>query len=594
MGKKKVVTKEKRKQKKSEKTDEEKEENKADFYLDDADADLAYNSSDLEESEHGSELDFDENEYVSSEEEEEEEGKKETEEKKEKKMTKAELKKLIQKASSGVEMSLTKIIILFGKVTNPNTTFEPDDDNVDDKNKNVLSNQKVISKLIKFCIETLPDVLNKKLNDKNESVSLQYKKMIKRYIAIIARYIKTCETTMKNFIFSKIDLISNMIFLFANFTEVFLKQAIQIWSTNPSNEIGQSCLAFIKTLIIQNPKFYEYAIKIFYINYLEIAKAMNFNSYSQIEKLQEDIISILNIDLQKAYLTIFTFIRKLCIQLRMTIVDKTSSSIKSIYNWQFVNSLILWSRVIIAYADNEDIALLDYPLIQTIIGVIRLNYSETFYLLRIRLAMILNAISKASNIYIPTAMYILPILKSNYFIEKCKVVKENSKKEKDNKENRGNNKEKSKINQRINVLINLKIKKEEYKLKQIRKDLLEECCDCIIEFLSINANRISFDEIAYGVLKEMRAALKGIYDKEYRMIIKSRMELIESNMKTLHETLLSNKENVNLTKPESIDSFESNFLKQCEFIKEYDNIQHRRKANFEAIQHQKENTFIEV
>ena len=72
MGKKKVVAKEKRKQKKPEKKDEEKEENKADFYLDDADADLAYNSSDLEESEHGSELDFDENEYVSSEEEEEE------------------------------------------------------------------------------------------------------------------------------------------------------------------------------------------------------------------------------------------------------------------------------------------------------------------------------------------------------------------------------------------------------------------------------------------------------------------------------------------------------------------------------------------
>ena len=444
MGKKKVVAKEKRKQKKPEKKDEEQEENKADFYLDDADADLAYNSSDLEESEHGSELDFDENEYVSSEEE-EEEGKNENEEKKEKKMTKTELKKLIQKASSGVEMSLTKIIILFGKVTNPNTTFEADDENEDEKNKNVLSNQKVISKLIKFCIETLPDVLNKKLNDKNESVSLQYKKMIKRYISIIARYIKTCETTMKHFIFSKIDLISNMIFLFANFTEVFLKQAIQIWSTNPSNEIGQSCLSFIKTLIIQNPKFYEYAIKIFYINYLEIAKAMNYNSFSQIEKLQEDIISILKIDLQKAYLTIFTFIRKLCIQLRMTIIDKTSSSIKSIYNWQFVNSLILWARVIIAYADNEDIALLDYPLIQTIIGVIRLNYSESFYLLRIRLAMILNAISKASNIYIPTAMYILPILKSNYFIEKCKVVKENSKKDKENKDNRGTNKEKSKI-----------------------------------------------------------------------------------------------------------------------------------------------------
>ena len=55
------------------------ESNKADFYLDDADADLAYDSSELEEesiendqdmseeeemSEHGSELDFKEEDYI--------------------------------------------------------------------------------------------------------------------------------------------------------------------------------------------------------------------------------------------------------------------------------------------------------------------------------------------------------------------------------------------------------------------------------------------------------------------------------------------------------------------------------------------------
>ena len=590
MGKKKI-DKNQKKQKNKKNQKEDKEENKADFYLDDADADLAYNSSELEEeSEHGSELDFDEKDYVSSE---EEEQSKEEEEKpkKEKKITKAELKKIIQKSTSGSEISLTRLLIIFGKVTNPEISFEPDD-NEDDKNKNILSNQKVVSKLIKYCIETLPDILQLKLKDKDDSVSLEYKKISKRYISIIARYIKTCEITMKNFIFSKIELFSSMIFLFANFTEVFLKNAIQLWSSNPSNEIGQSCLNFIKNLVTQKPNFYEYAIKIFYINYLEVAKAMNMNSYHQIDKLQTDIISILKIDFEKAYLTIFTFIRKLCIQLRMTIVDKTSSSIKSIYNWQFVNSLILWGKVIIAYSDNKDIALLSYPLIQTIIGVIRLNYSETFYLLRIRLVMLLNAISKTSKIYIPTAMYILPILKSNYFIEKCKVSKkENEKKENLSKEK---NEEASKINQRVNVLINLKIKKEEYKNKQIRKDLLEECCDCLVEFLSVNGNSICFDDISYGILKEMRNALKGIYDREYRLIIKNRMDKIEQNITIIKERLQKEKGNITLTKTESITKFENDFGKDCDFLKEYERVKHRREANFEALQYQKENKFIEV
>jgi hypothetical protein len=122
----------KRKQKsKTPKTKEqqETEDNKADFYLDDKDADLAYDSDELEneQSEHGSELDFDENDYVSSEHEDasgddDDDDGKEKKPKKEKKLTRAELKKIINKCtSSGSLIDLTKLVIIFTKITNPNT-----------------------------------------------------------------------------------------------------------------------------------------------------------------------------------------------------------------------------------------------------------------------------------------------------------------------------------------------------------------------------------------------------------------------------------------------------------------------------------------
>ena len=323
---------------------------------------------------------------------------------------------------------------------------------------------------------------------------------------------------------------------------------------------------------------------------------MNLNTFNHIKQLQDDIISILNYDLQKAYTTIFTFIRKLCIQLRGTIVDKTSGSIKSIYNWQFVNSLILWGRVIMKYISDSNIYLLIYPLIQTIIGVIRLNYSEQYYLLRIRLVILLNGISRVSNIFIPTPMYILPILSSNYFIEKCKPIVESSKKKR--KEEKENEKEenkiyKTKINTRVVINVSLKIKKEELKIKQIRKDLLEECCDCLVEYLSINSNKICFVELADSILKEMRSALKKIYDKEYREIIKMRMEKIENNISELHEKISHNYDkSIILIKPNTIDNFEKQNIN--DFSKEWMNIRHRRQATFEAIKSQKENKFIEV
>ena len=583
-----------------EELDNQKESNKADFYLDDEDADLAYDSSELEAesmeeepemkdnsmndeeeemSEHGSELDFKEEDYIPS----EDEGDEEKE--KMQSLSKKELKKLMDKVSEGSEIYITKFLILTGRLTNPDKEM-----NLEEGEENVLNQNKVINNIIKYFIKELPDILQLKMNSKNEEKNKSNNSLIKKYVSILVRYIKTCEQEMQNFIFYNIEKISPLIFQFNNFTEIILKLSIKSWSSTKEDELRQIILSFIKSLVTKKPKFFEYSIKIFYINYLNIAKEMNLNTFNHIKSLQDDIISILNYDLEKAYTTIFTFIRKLCIQLRATIVDKTTSSIKSIYNWQFVNSLILWARVIMKYISDPNIYLLIYPLIQTIIGVIRLNSNELYYLLRIRLVILLNGISAKSNIFIPTPMYILPILSSNYFIEKCKPI---IPQKKTNEEKKSDKLEKAKINSRIVIYISLKIKKEELKIKQIRKDLLEECCDCLLEYLSINSNKICFTELADSILKEMRSTLKNIYDKEYREIIKLRMEKIENQIKDFQDNI-SNKYNssIILLKPNSIENFEKNNIN--DFSKEWLNIRHRRQATFEAIYSQKNKAFINV
>ena len=609
MGKKKLDKKKqtKNKNKENNNNNNENTNNKVDFFLDDADADLAYDSSELESknnseqssknsdslSEHGSDLDFNDEDYKSEEEEKKE---------KEFKMTKNQLKKLISKTRNGNEISITKIIILFSKITNPNSAL------ILDENENILSKKNIISNIIKFCIEELPNIFLLKINKNNKNIE----QLIKRYLSILIRYLKTCEETMKEFIINHLNILQNLIFLFKNFIEIFLKKSIEIWAITKIPELRIKIINFIQNLISSKPNFFELTIKIFYINYLQIAKSMNINSFQHIKQLQNDFINILNFDLQKSYITIFTFIRKLCIQLRNTIIDKTLSSIKNIYNWQFVNSLILWGRVIMHYVNDEDIHMLIYPLIQTIVGVIRLNSNENFYLLRIRLVILLNAISRISGIFIPVAMYILPILKSNYFIEKCKnnIINNNKNKDTNNKNDKNNNnniKNNFKnINNRVNIAIMIKIKKEEYKFKQIRKDLLIECCDCLIEFLSINSYRICIEELCNEIIKEIRNALKNIIDKEYREIIKIRLEKIENFIKFNRERLEKNKSMIVLTKIETIKNYENNIklnnIKNNnknnnninDFYKEWENIRHRRQADFEAIKSQKENKFIEI
>ena len=91
----------------------------------------------------------------------------------------------------------------------------------------------------------------------------------------------------------------------------------------------------------------------------------------------------------------------------------------------------------------------------------------------------------------------------------------------------------------------------------------------------------------------MRSALKNIYDKEYREIIKLRMEKIENQINDVRSNI-SNKNNssIILVKPNTIDNFEKNNIN--DFSKEWINIKHRRQATFEAISSQKNKTFINV
>lgn len=462
--------------------------NNAEFYLDDADADLADDddvkdkeeNSEMEEDEgslEGSDLDFGEEDYVESDQEEKKEEKKIT------KITKEELTRHIKKSKDGSLFSLTRIVIIFGKVTNPN---ENSDDLDED---NILTNSKVVNRLIKYCIETLPEIFLLKLNSKDSNSTI--KTLIKRYLSSLSRYLKTAESSMGNFILSHMKNLTPLILMFNNFVEVFTKLNIKGWANNPSQQTSKECYNFIKELINSKPTYFEFCIKLFYINYLDVAKAMNLNSIGKIKKLQDDIIRILSFDYQKAYLTIFTFVRKLCLQLRATIMDKTFNTIKNIYNWQFINSLILWGKVIVEYYNsNSDINLLAYPLIQTIIGVIRLNLVDTFYPLRMRLVNLLNEISRSTGIFIPVSFYLFEILESNHFKEHFKIKEEDK--------------------ASFSLSVNLKVKKEEYNKYSVCQRVLDECLDSLMEYMGLISHMVAYPEMASMIITHLRKVLKQI------------------------------------------------------------------------------------
>jgi nucleolar complex protein 2 len=496
----------------------------ADFYVDDGDAiddeGEASQKGDLD----GSELDFDEEVYISSEEDEEPEEKKH-------KLTKEELKKYFKKCNNGTSFAITKIISIFSKVANQKV------DSLDEDN--ILNKPIIVKKILSFAIKNLPEILLLKYNsieyDKTKESKANIKNTIHRYLSVLGKFLKNAEKGTINFLFKYIENISNLIVLFKNLIEIYLKITIKIWAINNSNR--KNALKLIKFILYKKPEYFDLTLKLFYINYLEIAKATNWSSVGKIKDLQSDIISILSLDYQRAYITIFSFIRKLCLQLRMTVNDKKANSIKNIYNWQFINSINLWSRVVCEYFNkkNCEINLLAYPLIQTILGVIRLNLVDTFYPLRLYLLKILNQISMTSGIYIPIANYIIEIIESTHF---TKYYKE-------------------KVNEsRLDFNINLKVKKEEFKHYNLIQSLLEESLDILMEFLAINSYKYSFPDISHVVIFNLKKVQKNMMEKSFKEMIKKMLEKIQVN-----SDFVENKRGaVNLLQKEELSKFEGSYF----------------------------------
>lgn len=502
-------------------------------------------------------MDFDDDDYVES----SDGGSKDELKKKAKTVSKEELAKLLKNCLTGNNYYITKIIQLFNKI-NSNKVETMDDEHV-------LNIPKYTNKLIKFFIKDLPDILAMKLTSANlmekpsnalklksnefalegESEAEEFesggaansKALVKRYLSSLSKYIKNAESSQRGFIFKNLSNCADLVILFSNYTEMYLKFFIKAWAAESGSDASFASLQTVKRILSKKPKMFEIILKLMYINYLEFAKANSWQTLKRIKDMQEDILSILSYDLQRAYMTIFTFIRKLCIQLRITINEKRAASIKNIYNWQFVNSLILWTQAVCKYAQEpfSDIKLLAYPLIQTIIGVIRLNLVDVFFPLRIVLVNLLNKISLETEIFIPCENYVLEILESSNFAKafrnkilneaaendgdnannsngnrKSKKNKKKNGKSDDNNNNEDNNKNNN-VNNRVkfekfDLNINLKVRKETFGNYGNVIYLLDEALDSIIEFCGVNCFKISFPELGLIVVNYLRKIAKNM------------------------------------------------------------------------------------
>ncbi|KAJ1365568.1 hypothetical protein KIN20_025940 [Parelaphostrongylus tenuis] len=107
-----------------------------------------------------------------------------------------------------------------------------------------------------------------------------------------------------------------------------------------------------------------------------------------------------------AYPYAFVYIRQMAIHLRnATISKKRKDMVQTVYNWQMMQCLYLWTRAVSkanSVADCEAISELTYPLVQVIYGILKLYQSLRYIPLRLHCISLLIQIQANCGVFIPT------------------------------------------------------------------------------------------------------------------------------------------------------------------------------------------------
>lgn len=157
------------------------------------------------------------------------------------------------------------------------------------------------------------------------------------------------------------------------------------------------------------------------MSYAEKCKFYNGHTQRSLSFMSEGFIILCGIDSNSCYQHAFAYIRQLAIHLRtcvcvvimlchVQLTNKNKESYSKIANWQFINCLRLWCSVASIYNAKSLLGPLVYPLLEIVIGTIRLFPSPSLYPMRFILIRCVIQVATAAHVYVPAVIHCMEVV----------------------------------------------------------------------------------------------------------------------------------------------------------------------------------------
>ncbi|KAJ1547763.1 Nucleolar Complex 2 protein, partial [Nowakowskiella sp. JEL0078] len=362
-----------------------------------------------------------------------------------------------------------------------------------------IEDGKVFNALVMTFIKNLPVAFNAHLLSENDlkskrlpSQTSKWRKLqplAKSFVINLFGFLKQMtDPTMLRFVLNKCEQAIPYIVCFPKLGKEFVKLLVSLWG---GIEQSISVIAFlnIRKLALWCPSPYlDLCLKGLYVKFVASCRNASTFDASYLTFMTNCITEICGLNQITTYQHAFGYIRQLAIHLRNALTSGTKDAFKVVYNWQYLHCLRVWVDVLSMHCKiNDTLKPLVYPLVQVIIGAVRLKPSTKYIPYRLQLLILLNKIAKSTENFIPIVAHVLEIFE-------CNEIKSVSKK-------------KSTLRP-FDVRSNIKVANQYLGTKQLSDSVIDESVGVLLEFFDSWATIIGFPELVLPALVSLRRLKK--------------------------------------------------------------------------------------
>ncbi|KAJ3272386.1 Nucleolar Complex 2 protein [Terramyces sp. JEL0728] len=343
--------------------------------------------------------------------------------------------------------------------------------------------------------------------------------MCKSFLTNLLKFIrKMTSLSMTRFVIKSSEACVGYFACFPKLGKDYLKQMLDMWAVADEEQVRIVAFLCIRRLAIRAPNPYlDLTIKGSYQTFLAHCRATSAHSWTHIQFMDNCIIELYGLSLNASYQHMFVNLRQLALQVRTASTTKTKESYKTVYNWQFLHALRLWGHLVIRYCDPEvqdskDIAVLRpliYPLVQIMVGTIRLKPSSKHFPLRIAIVKTLIEIAQKTKFFIPVASYLFEIFESSELKKKGKPS----------------------TLKPIDFKLNIRAPNPYLGTKTYHNGLIEQVVHLLFQYYTSSAFSIAFPELAIPAIVQLKRMTKQGKDFALNKQVQQLVDKLEQNSK---------------------------------------------------------------